>query len=162
MKKFNGKFNEEKTAQLLDTLATYLIKRYKEEEDILNFAQDYFEGKIPKKYVLIIKNVYNENIAQIVDDYIDFHAFKIYPSELFIQEYGTEEQIFKGKRMRDLDIEILDYLKGNYKPYKAAEFMKDYQASELPNAIELIFERFYHKNVESLFNSYNDYLTPFE
>ena len=162
MKKFNGKFNEEKTAQLLDTLATYLIKRYKEEEDILNFAEDYYNNKLPKKYILIVKDVYNENIAQIVDDYIDLHASRIYPSTSFIFEYGTEKQILKGQRMRDLDIEILDYLKGNYYFNQAAEFMKDYQASELPNAIELIFERFYHKNVESLFDSYSDYLTLFD
>ena len=146
-------------AELMDKLVEYLNGIYKEEKDILNFAKDYFDNKLPQEYNYIVVNVYNENIAQIVDDFIDFHNFGTYPSE-YVEGYYDRiiKRIKEGERMRDLGIEILEYLEQNYRKHSALTFKYEYENGDVPNSIRYIFKNFYHENVKALFEQYNDYL----
>lgn len=151
--------NNTQKAELMDKLADYLQETYKEEEDILNFAQDYFNNKLPQEYNKIVKDVYNENIAQVVDDYLDLHASGIYPSE-YVKGYYDRiiKRIKEAESMRDLGIEILEYLEHNYKKHSVLTFKYEYENGDVPNSIRYIFKNFYHENVKALFEQYNDYL----
>ena len=152
--------NNTEKAELMDKLVEYLQGIYKEEREILNFAADYYNDKLPKEYSDIVKNVYNENIPQIVDDFIDFHNFKTYPSE-YVEGYFDRiiKRIKEGESMRDLGIEILEYLEQNFRKGDALIFKYEYEnGSSVPNSIKYIFKNLYHENVTALFDEFNDYL----